>query len=165
MAKKMAIISFISAAIFSFFMFINVFEMNAKLQGTQNDPYNYNNEVFANPYSTLILGLLACISLLLFICFGTVWITGRICKRSDPYMIFAVTSGVICLGTLIAALVASADDLKNNTLMTVLSRASFLSGWLITVLPFTLIILIADLILWHRYKKGCRRNNKTSGRE
>lgn len=165
MVPKMTIISLISAVSFSFFTFVNVFEMNAKLQEAQNDPYNYNSEVLANPYSTPIFGLLACISLLLFICFGTVWITGRICKRSDPYLVFAVTSEVICLGTLIVALAASADDLKTHTLMTVLSRASFLSIWMITVLPFTLIILIADLILRHRYKKGCRRNNKTSGRE
>ena len=165
MAKKITIISFISAVIFSFFTFANEFAMNAKLQEAQNDPYNYTNEVLADRYSSPISGLLACISLLLFICFGTVWIAGRISKRSDPYLVFAVTSGVICLGTLIAALITSVDDLKNNTLMAVLTRASFLSAWLITVLPFTLIILIADLILWHRYKKDRRRKKETSGRE
>ena len=165
MAKKMTIISFISAVFFSFFTLENIFEMNAKLKEAQNDPYNYYNEVLADKYSSPVFGFLACISFLLFICFGTVWIAGMISKRSDPYPVFAVTGGVICLGTLIAALIASAGDLKNNTLMTVLSRASNLSVWLITVLPFTLIILTADLILWHRCRKDRRRKNEAGGCE
>ncbi len=154
MARKLTVLSFISALVFSFFAFEGAFGLNEKLRENHNsDTDNFYNEVLADQHSSLLFPILACISIYLFICFGTAWLAGKLSKAPKPYRVFAVTSGTVCLGTLIAALIASVDTLKDHTIMRALSHSVFLGGWLIIILPLTALVLIADLILWDKYNK------------
>jgi hypothetical protein len=66
----------------------------------------------------------------LFICFGAVTIAGLIRKKSNPYLVFAVTAGTLCIGTIIAAL--------------------FIRTEYLAFLPFAAVILGIDLILWRK---------------
>ena len=71
-------------------------------------------------------------SILLFICFGMICIVCGINRKISPFMVFAVTDGIIFLTVL-------------------LCRSEFFVIMRILTVPITFISLIIDLILWRKY--------------
>ena len=66
MARKLTVLSFISALVFSFFAFEGAFGLNEKLRENHNsDTDNFYNEVLADQHSSLLFPILACISIYL----------------------------------------------------------------------------------------------------
>lgn len=92
-----------------------------------------------------ILALAAAFFSIVFLCFLAVSISQKVSKNSSPYRVFAVADGLIGL------------CVAGYAIYDILTDTGWFAGvtgviLLVTVLPITLVLLLADLLVWRLRK-------------